>query len=88
MRGRGAQHQSKPSIVQLAKLSYTSNSTCCRQEFLLEQVSNACYHHPELVENQELKGKVIELRGKLMDKSVQLNHLEGTMVSLNLKNEN
>ena len=41
--------------------------------------NTACDHHPELVENQELKGKVIELRGKLMDKSVQLNHLEGTV---------
>lgn len=30
-----------------------------------------------LTENQELKGKLIDLRGKLMDKSVQLNTLEG-----------
>lgn len=30
-----------------------------------------------LAENQELKGKLIDLRGKLMDKSVILNNLEG-----------
>ena len=29
-----------------------------------------------LSENQELKGKVIDLRGKLMDKSMLVNHLE------------
>jgi len=30
-----------------------------------------------LSENQELKGKIIDLRSKLMNKSVQMNHLEG-----------
>lgn len=30
-----------------------------------------------LSENQELKGKLIDLRGRLMDKSVQLNNMEG-----------
>ena len=30
-----------------------------------------------LAENQELKGRLIDLRGKLMDKSVQMNHIEG-----------
>lgn len=30
-----------------------------------------------LSENQELKGKLIDLRGKLMDKSVEMNNLEG-----------
>lgn len=30
-----------------------------------------------LVENQELKGKLIDLRGKLMNRSVELNNLEG-----------
>lgn len=35
--------------------------------------------HHILAENQELKGKLIDLRGKLMDKSVQMNTMEGMM---------
>lgn len=41
---------------------------------------NATMHqrqHKMLSENQELKGKVIDLRGRLMDRSVKLNHMEG-----------
>lgn len=43
---------------------------------------NAALRHKQnsvLSENQELKGKVIDLRGKLMDKSMHISHLESKM---------
>ena len=34
-------------------------------------------HHEILAENQELKGRLIDLRSKLMNKSAQMNQIEG-----------
>ncbi len=39
-----------------------------------------------LTENQELKGRLINLRSKLMDKSVQMNQMEGTAQELGYLN--
>ena len=34
-------------------------------------------HHEILAENHELKGRLIDLRSRLMDKSVKMNSMEG-----------
>ncbi len=50
----------------------------------MAEQQNASLHHKQqevLADNQELKGKLIDLRGKMMDKAVLMNQLEGKQVA-------
>lgn len=49
-----------------------------RKSHLVEEHNSSMRHKQQeaLSENQELKGKLINIRGKLTSKSVQMNHFE------------
>lgn len=49
-----------------------------RKSHLVEEHNSSMRHKQQeaLSENQELKGKLINIRGKLTSKSVQMNHIE------------
>lgn len=66
-------------MLQTNKIIFRKLEEILQKSHLAEEQNTAMHHkqHQVLSENQELKGKVIDLRGKLMDRSMLVNHLEG-----------